>query len=476
MHLQRDLAWKQIGLLERTSVAYQFADYASGLTYEALPQDVVHQVKRSLLDTLGCAIGAVHSPGFAVCEAAVKEIGGGNEATVVGSGLRTSALNATLVNSFLVRFLDANDEGGGGHNSDAIPSILAVAERQKSTGRDFITSVVISYELGARFKQSVKRKPGAGGKVGGGFHERGWLTDIRAGLTVPPSVGKLMGLDATQIANAIGSAASSSLPLKVLDADLEDFGMRKNLRFGWVAYDSILACILAKHGFTGPVRVVEGECGWQEVLAQGAMNLESLVDFNGWQMRAVKFKSLASVGINHGTVMSTLAIVKENNIKPEDIVAIRLGTSEEQVGATSTPAKKYPNNGETANHSTFYTNAIAIKDRALGPEQYQPEKYADPVVLGLIDKMTVFDDDRVVEGSYGGSSQITTKDGRKFEKVMGDLPHGFDLTDKELEDKFRMMSASHMNEAQMKAVFDAVWHLDDCRDINTLMKTVVFKK
>ena len=137
MTLQRDLTWETLDHLYRSSVAHQFARYALGLSYEMLPDEVVHQAKRCLLDALGCAIGAYEAPGRPVCEAVVKELGGVQEATVFGSGLRTSAPNATLVNSFLVRFLDYNDLGGGGHNSDAIPGILAVAEREKARGRDF---------------------------------------------------------------------------------------------------------------------------------------------------------------------------------------------------------------------------------------------------------------------------------------------------------------------------------------------------
>ena len=131
MTFARDLAWQNIDLAYRSSIAYQFARYALSLRYQLLPQDVVHEAKRCLLDALGCAIGAYDAPGRPICEGVVKELAGPEEATVFGSGLRTSALNATLVNSFLVRFLDYNDFGGGGHNSDAISSILAVSEREK---------------------------------------------------------------------------------------------------------------------------------------------------------------------------------------------------------------------------------------------------------------------------------------------------------------------------------------------------------
>lgn len=137
MTFTHDLAWKYLDLLDRSSASYQLARYATTLSYESLPPAVVHQAKRCVLDALGCAVGGYDAPGRPICEAMIKELGGVEEATVFGSGLRTSAPNATIVNSFLVRFLDANDLGGGGHNSDAIPAILAVCEREKEERTGF---------------------------------------------------------------------------------------------------------------------------------------------------------------------------------------------------------------------------------------------------------------------------------------------------------------------------------------------------
>jgi 2-methylcitrate dehydratase len=111
MTFQRELAWQNLDLLYRSSVAHQFARYALGLTYDKLPKEVVHQAKRCLLDTLGCAIGAYEAPGYPICESVIKEMGGPEEATVFCSGLLTSALNATLINTFLVRFLDGGAVG-----------------------------------------------------------------------------------------------------------------------------------------------------------------------------------------------------------------------------------------------------------------------------------------------------------------------------------------------------------------------------
>src|SRR3990172_11852260 len=109
MTFQRDLAWQQLDFSYRASVAHQCARYALTLNYSLLPEHVVHQAKRCVLDALGCAIGAYEAPGRTVCEKTIKEFGGPPEATVFCSGLRVSALNAALANSFLVRFLDYCD-------------------------------------------------------------------------------------------------------------------------------------------------------------------------------------------------------------------------------------------------------------------------------------------------------------------------------------------------------------------------------
>ena len=466
MAFQRDLAWQNLDLLYQSSIAHQLARYTLSLNYELLPQDVVHQCKRSLLDTLGCAVGAYVAPGRPICEALVKELGGPEEATVFGSGLRTSAPNATLVNSFLVRFLDYNDSGGGGHNSDSIPSILAIAEREKASGRDFLTAVVVSYEIGARVRDSIMDLA---------EEDSVWTSDIRGGLCVPPALGKLMGLTEQQIANAIGICASHSLPLGVLDANTEELTMAKNFRFGLVAYHAILSCMLAKKGFTGPVRVVEGELGFRQVIFQGAMDLDRLVDFSGWRILNTRHKILCTNGTNHGNVLATLAIVTEHDLKPADIASVRIKTTVREAAHTSTPAKKYPRNAESADHSTFYANAFAIKERSFGPESIEPKNFTDPVILDLIEKITIEADPSMTRGREG-MSVITTKDGRQFEKRI-DTPHGFGddpLTDGELEDKFRDMGSKYMGDEQIQEIFDTVWNADRLDDVNELTRLMVF--
>ena len=143
----------------------------------------------------------------------------------------------------------------------------------------------------------------------------------------------------------------------------------------------------------------------------------------------------------------------------------------------TTLSKKYPRNAESADHSLFYANAIAIKEHTFGPESFEPDKFSDPVVLDLIEKMTVIGDDSLPSWGYCGASEITTKDGRTFEKHI-DKPRGvgdYILNDIDLEDKFMQIAYKYMYKKQIKRIFSTVWNLeklDDMRELTSLMITV----
>jgi len=301
------------------------------------------------------------------------------------------------------------------------------------------------------------------------------LLDARASLIMPPALGKLMGLNEDQIANAIGICASHSFALGVIMR--EEPPMSKNIRFGWIAHDALLSCILAKHGFTGSVRVFESEAGLTGLNQVISTNLEvdpaHIVDFSGWRILDNRYKFWRGCAGLHGQIQATLDIVKENDLKPEDIQAVRIRCT--SMMAMARLLFKYPRVSEAADHSPYYTNAIAIKERTLGPDSYEPEKFNDPVVLDLIDRITVELDPDIP--GVGGLSEITTKDGRHFEKRV-DNPHGFGddpLSDAELEDKFREMAIKCMEEKQIQMIFDTVWNLESLDDISKLTALMVWQ-
>src|SRR5262245_9684273 len=132
--------------------------YACELTYEALPAAVVHQVKRTLIDTLGCAMGAFHAEPSRIARHLAESVTSRMPARVLGTPHTSSPDMAGFANGVMVRYLDCNDSyfsPGGGHPSDMIPAALALADPLGGDGRAVITAVVLAYEVFGRLSDQV---------------------------------------------------------------------------------------------------------------------------------------------------------------------------------------------------------------------------------------------------------------------------------------------------------------------------------
>jgi len=339
-----------------------------------LPADVIHQSKRVLLDTLGCAIGGYESEAREALEAYVRECGHPAEATLFGSGLWTSSLNAAFVNGAMVRYLDYNDTAfilqgetyrTGYHPSEVIPMILALGERQHASGKDVIAAIVAGYDLSLTFLEAV---------TGPGMEKKGWNGDTRAAYIMPLLAGKLLGLSESQMENAVGICGSCHAVLGILDTPAEEYTMTKNIRFPTMAYGGIMAAMLAQKGFTGPTTIIEGHDGFAEAIMRGEYDLSRVVPAKGkFSIRETCIKSIIADFSSHGHLTATLTLARKHNIKPEDIAEIRITTSKRCAEHTGDPVKKYPTNKETADHSSYYLTAVAITDREIGPAQFVPE-------------------------------------------------------------------------------------------------------
>jgi 2-methylcitrate dehydratase len=465
MSFKQELTWRNLDLQYQASAAFQIARYATGFTYENIPDDVVHHAKRSLLDGIGCAIGGLAAPGLAACLSVVDHLGGAPESTVIGSGRKTNAMNATLVNCFAMRFLEYNDVGGGNHNQEAIPALLAMSERDGKSGKDFLAAMILSYEVGARVIQAV---PGASA----GWDKHGWSTDARGGINMPAAIGLLMGLSETHIAHAIAISASRGVPLGILDADREENSMAKNLRFGFIAREAILSCMLAQQGMTGPLMVIEGDGGFKGGILRGEMDLQALVDFTGWRMCDTRHKRLCANGSTQGHVHATIAIVIENDLKPSDIETVLVRAGAREARHTTALPKKFPRNAETADHSAYYANAFAIKHRNFGPNSADPIHFTDPDIVDLIERISVVNDPELPPRGREGISEVRTKDGRKFVKRCNALVEP--MTDSELENKFNEMALKVMEDSRARAIIDVIWSFETARSVNPLMELLTF--
>ncbi|MBI2859504.1 MAG: MmgE/PrpD family protein [Chloroflexi bacterium] len=462
------------------SIARQLAEYGLGLSFKELPPEVVHQAKRCVLDSIACAFGGYGGESSRIIQGAIEELGGPDEATIIGSGKRTSCLNAALANGLMVRYLDYNDfyrkpqkkMKPGAHPSEVIPPTLALAERQKSNGQDVVVAVVLGYELANRFMD-------VHGTMETSLEEKGWNDDCRGAFVIPVVAGRLMGLTAEQIENAVGISGSHSMVMRILDAPGEEYTMTKSLRFPFTAFAGIQAAILARRGFTGPVRVIEGCGGYREVVMRGNYDLSLLTDnTQGFRIMHVGVKPFPCEGTNHGHLCATLKLVKDNDIKPEDVERVLIKATERTAEHSGDPVKKHPHNKETADHSAYYMTAVAILDRTVSPAQFLPNKINDPKVHELIDRVTVEPMPELNEFRDAGISTITTKQGKSY-TLRIDYPKGHPrnpMTDQEIEEKFRSMASAYLGDKRMAQALDAIKGLENLKDIGGLMKLLIAEK
>lgn len=460
------------------SVARKLANYVKGFAYGDLPGEVVHQTKRILIDALGCCVGAFEADATKIVHDLIKDLGGPEESTVIASGLRTSCLNATLVNGVMVRYLDYNDlyavPAGkwyvGVHPSDAVPGILAVGERMKCSGKALIATIVLSYELSARFCHSATNPP---------LSKLGWNEDTRGVYIMPLVAGRLLGLSEEQLENALGISGCHGMVLGILDTAAEEYSMSKNLRFPFTAHGGILAALLAKRGFTGPRTVIEGNDGFNEALMKGRFDIGRFTAFDDrFYIMDTGFKALCAVGAVQGHLNATVQLVNQYDIKPEDVNRVRVIAGTRPIEHTGDPAKKYPTNKETADHSSYFLTAIGIVDRTVGPEQYQPWKFKDPRVLQLIDKITLEIDPEMDKLPRSGRSEIITQDGKSYTARI-DYPKGHPknpMSDDELVAKFKSMASKSMTKTRVEKIVQMVYQLEDLEDIGDLMKELIFDK
>ena len=454
-------------------MSQKLAEYVLGYSFQDMSDEEIHAVKRALLDMLACAIGGYPSDSSKIIRNLIEEQGGKQEATVIGSGTKVPCANAAFANGTMVRYLDYNDTywrmSGkfrfGVHPNEFIPATLAVGERQHSSGKEIITSIMLSYDLAARFIDATSRLP---------LDNRGWHYSTIAGFVVPLYVGKLLKLSQEQLIHALGIAGVHSATLGIIDASGELYNMTKNIGLPQIAHNGIMAALLAQQGFTGPGRVIEGNRGFVSTIMGGDYDLKILTTPR--EQAAIlqtDIKGLAAEHTTQGALNAVLKLVKDHDLLPDQIASIQIEATTRTAEHTGDPAKRHPQDKETADHSLYYLVAVAIIDGVVGPGQYTEDKLKSPQIHSLIDKITVEANPELDAFVQAGIAHIDTTDGRTL-SCRVDYPKGNHcnpLTDEELAEKFRGVTLPLFGEEQTQRIVDCVYRLerlDDIAELNSL--------
>jgi 2-methylcitrate dehydratase PrpD len=398
-------------------VAYSFAKTFANTKFEDLPPAVVEATKKEVLDLLGVALGGASQPGATQVCALVKEWGGKEESSIIGSGQKVPAPNAAQANATMAHSLDFDDvhEAAVMHPGIAsIPVVLAVGEAQGNlTGKELITSTALGVDMMCRL--ALATTPGKSPI------ELGWhLTSLFGFMGSAATAARVMGLDEEQIVDAIGigyhQCAGNGQCVK-------DGALTKRLGPGFAIKGGITAALLAKAGVTGAKNTFEGEWGLYRQYMHGDYSREILTADLGKRFEGanVAIKPYPCCRGVHPAIDAALALVMEEDIRGKDIKEIILSVTDAHLSLLCQPfeVKRSPRSPVDAQFSIPWGVASAIVKRHVGLDDYTDSAIRNREVLEVTGKMRVEVDNTLHKpGPEPTRVKVITTDGKAFVKVV----------------------------------------------------------
>jgi 2-methylcitrate dehydratase PrpD len=352
--------------------------------YEDLPQDVVRTVKLLLLDTLGVIGGAANAPGIAALNGRLGRWETGGSATGLLGKRRFSPPTAALANGTAAHALDFDDQHDPArvHTSCVVlPTLLAAAEDiGKVSGRDFILAFAIGAELHARLGLACYNS------LGKGWHPTMVFGTLAAGL----AAGRLLGLDAAGMRNALGMAfhqASGSAQ------SMRDGVLSKRLGAGFAARAAVLGAFLAADGLTGTRRTLEGTAGLFALYERNEVKPALLIEELGkvWHIPEYSFKPYPCCRCNH-TAIGLGIKLHDQGIQPQEVTGIEIYMGKVNWLTVGEPYEASRNEVVHAQFNAAYSFARALADGRVDLRTYQKTAITDPQVVALTQVTRVIDD------------------------------------------------------------------------------------
>jgi len=441
------------------------SDYACRLSYGDLSPEAVRQVKRTLIDTLGCGIGAFDSEPASIARRMASRVQSNPRARLIGCRQETSTDLAAFANTVLIRYLDYNDTYAAqatGHPSDMIPAVLAVADAQRANGKAVITAVAAAYEVFCRLADEVPLKS--------------WDQGTFKVIGATCGIGMILGLDRKAMGNAISIAITTGLPLGV--TRVGELSMWKGCATAAAARTAVFAAELAVEGMTGPAEPFEGRDGlWQNVTVEAPKWPAFGSAAEPFRINRTSFKAYPSVVHTQGPLGLVLEL--RRRIRTAEIESVHIGVHAQAMRRTAAEAEKWdPQTRETADHSMPYLVAAAFQDGEVTPATFAPSRIQDPALRPLMKKMTVVEEPeftRRYPAELCSRIEVTTTDGRR-EVAQTSYPKGHyqnPLTDAELEAKFRGLAYGALGVEGCNRVLAEVWDLENRATLDRLVESLV---
>ncbi len=449
------------------TISRKIARFAIGLSYSDLPEEVIHEVKRYLYDSIGCAYGGYHTKDVNIIRDIYSGMAGSEEATVIGFGDKLPAVNITLINSLMIRALDFNDiywKEDPSHPSDLIPAALAVGELVNVSMKDVIVAIVLAYEFEQRLCEFAVP----------GVRERKWHHATLTQFVSPIVAGKMLGLDENQMVNAIGISGSHNHTIGCPTAG--HLTMMKNTVDPMAVQAGVFAALMAKKGFTGTEAVFEGKEGLMDVFGPNWDENKLLGNLgDSFKILDCSMKAFPTEALTHTHISATLKVVNENDIQPEDIEEVVVITIARAYDILFDSHKYEPETRETADHSLPYCIARAILDRQITTGSFEESKIQEPRLKEMIHKIKgEASEEFEIMFPEKQPSRVTIhlKDGRKFSAYL-EYPKGDPrepMTMEDLEAKFNALSEGLITSDRQLEIRDMIFSCESMESVREFME------
>jgi 2-methylcitrate dehydratase PrpD len=426
-----------------TPVADALVDFVLGLELETLPEAVTDAAGLCLTDWLGTALRGSAEPLAAALGTVIAEAGGAPQATIVGSGRRTSALLAALANGAQGHALDFDDTHLASivHGSAPVaPVALALAEWQRRPGRAVLEAFVAGFEVETRI----------GRVIGPALAHRGWhVTAMLGHFGAAAAAGRLLGLTAGELGRALGIAGTQAAGLE------QSLGtMCKPLHPGKAAMNGILAARLAREGFTGPTGILDEETGLPGTFVGITDLAPALADLGKrFEILENSTKLYAACHLLHATIDAGRAIRERSAPALDAIAAVECHVHPLAVKVAAIPA---PRTGLEAKFSAAYCAALALDRGLAGEAQFSEPGAPDPRLLGLVARVRPVADASLAIPE--ARMRVRLHDGRVLDEVVRAArgTPGRPVSREEVEEKFRRLAAVVLPPARIASLLESL--------------------
>ena len=445
--------------------------YTCGLTYGELGPAVVDQVKRTLMDTMGCAIGGFDSEPAEIARSLAAGTQSELPSRILGTAGHSTPDLAAFANGISVRYLDCNDSyfsPGGGHPSDMIPAVLALAGPLRSDGPTVITAIALAYEVFCRLSDEVVAS------------DLGWDQGIFSVIGAVCGAARIMGLDQEQVGNAVSLAVAPHLPLGVTRTG--ELSMWKGCAAASASRSAVFAAQLAARGMTGPSEPLEGRRGLWEQAVGGPVTVpdfplgDSRRGDDPFRITRTIYKSYPSQIHTQNPI--GLALQLRDKVPADGVQSIHVQTYNVAAStASSEPEKWDPKTRETADHSIPWLVASAFLNGPVTPGSFTDEQIANPALRDIMSRMTLVEEPEFTDrypGEYNCRITVTSQEGGSH-TAHAPWPRGHrnnPMSDAEVEAKFRSFAGHSLPASQCDHALEVLGRLDELSDLEPLFDSL----